>query len=70
METETCYKNILIIGAEVQPIPPVEGGAVELLVDFILKENEKNRFGDFMNRYKKYLDIERKGAEISKCLKN
>ena len=40
-------KKILIIGAEVQPIPPVEGGAVEHLVDLILQDNETDHYADF-----------------------
>lgn len=40
------YKNILLIGAEVKPIPSVKGGAVELLVDDILRENENTKFAN------------------------
>lgn len=46
MNNLTKYKKVLIIGAEVQPIPPVEGGAVEQLVDLLLQENEKNKFAE------------------------
>ena len=34
--------KLLIISAGVHPIPPVNGGAVENLTDFYLKDNAKN----------------------------
>lgn len=36
-------KNIVFITAGILPMPPVKGGAVECLIDFILKENIKEK---------------------------
>lgn len=62
----TNLKNVLIIGAEVQPIPPVDGGAVELLVDYLIQNNEENKFVDLsvVSPYSK------KAFEFSKYYKN
>lgn len=55
--------KLLIISAGVHPVPPVNGGAVENLMDFYLKDNDKNeinvlsiwdeRLRDFNYNYKK-----------------
>lgn len=39
--------NILIITSGVLPVPPVNGGAVENLIDFLLKDNEKNHYFNY-----------------------
>lgn len=39
-------KRILVIGAEVKPVPSVKGGAVELLLDYLIQENKINQFAN------------------------
>lgn len=56
------YMNILIIGAETQPIPPTKGGAVEHLVNYLLEENERNKFANLslISPYNKDAEIKSK----------
>lgn len=43
MRKEELRMKVAIIGPQGLPVPPVKGGAIETLIDVILKENEKHR---------------------------
>ena len=42
MKSEENKMKVAIIAPQGLPVPPVKGGAIETLIDIVLKENEKH----------------------------